>query len=97
MEQCVPTIHQEIVMAVDRLRHKILDHESFRVTIRKRHSNIDVSELIHATAALFTQRVDLEHPDKTVWIEVVGEQTGVSVLRPEEDILSIRALRGDIY
>ncbi len=97
MEQCVSTSTQEIVSAVDRLRHKILDKESFRVTVRRRHSNIDVRELIHATAALFSQRVDLEHPDKTIWIEVVGEQTGVSILQPEEDILSIRTMRDDIY
>jgi tRNA acetyltransferase TAN1 len=95
VERCVPTSLENIVQAATDLRPRIEPHESFRVTVRKRHSSIDTMELIEAVAAQFPMRVSLENPDRNLWIEVVGESTGVAVLRPRQDILSIAAMRGN--
>ncbi|MHA1903938.1 MAG: THUMP domain-containing protein [Candidatus Thorarchaeota archaeon] len=48
-------------------------------------------------ASVIPRRVDLDNPDKTVWIEIIGEQTGISVLNQDEDILSIMTLRDEQY
>jgi len=62
---------------------RIGDSESFRITVEKRRTLLRSREIIDAVAADINRKVDLEHPDWVVLIEVVGRYTGVSVVRPD--------------
>ncbi|MFW9803071.1 MAG: THUMP domain-containing protein [Candidatus Thorarchaeota archaeon] len=97
IEKCVPTSIEEIVKATEELSYKIDENDSFRVTVRRRHTELENMEVVTAAAAVISRRVDLDQPDKTVWIEIVGEWTGVSVLNQKKDILSIMTMRDDMY
>ena len=97
LERCVSSTLDEIVRATEELCQKIGDDESFRVTVRRRHTELENMEVVTAAAAVVSRRVDLDNPDKTVWIEIVGEWAGVSVLDQDEDILSIMTMRDDQY
>ena len=88
IEIVVRTDLEEIKRAVDNLSPKILEKESFRVTVEKRHSNLSTHEIIRVAAENIDRRVSLENPDKIILIEVLGRLTGVSIIKPT-DILSI--------
>jgi len=78
----------EIKKAVAKLHHKILENETFRVTVEKRHSNISTRDLIEVAVENLDRKVDLSNPDKIILIEVLGRLTGISVIKPN-DILSV--------
>lgn len=88
VEVVVRTRIEEIGRAATSLHHKILENESFRVTVEKRHSDISTRDIIEAAVKNLNRRVDLENPDKIILIEVLGRLTGVSVIKPN-DILSV--------
>ncbi len=96
IEKCVTSTLDEIVSAVVELRTKILDDEKFRVTVRRRQSNLASMDVVHRVAEVISRKVDLERPDKTVWVEIIGDLSGISVLVAENDILSVRTLESDI-
>jgi tRNA acetyltransferase TAN1 len=85
------------VQATEELLPKIGKDESFRVTLRKRHTDLDSKDVIIAVADVIPRRVDLDNPDWTVLVEIVGDWTGVSVLNEDDDILSIMTMRDDQY
>jgi len=86
IDKVVLTEAGRIVEAVKDLRLQIppRDEESFRVRVRKRGAPLDRMELIAAVADLFNNKVDLAHPDFEVRIEMVGELSGVSIIRRGE-------------
>jgi len=88
VEKVVRTDLGEIQRLATELGSKIKENESFRVTVEKRFTTTSTSDIIEAAAAIIERRVDLNHPDKIVLIEVVGGLTGVSVVKPA-DVLSI--------
>ncbi|MFX1441126.1 MAG: THUMP domain-containing protein, partial [Promethearchaeota archaeon] len=97
IEKCVSTSIENIVNATKELSYKIDESDSFRVTVRRRHTELEHMEIVNAAAAVISRRVNLDQPDKTVWIEIVGEWTGVSILSQNEDILSIMTMRDDMF
>ena len=97
IEKCVKSEIETIVEAAQELCSKVREDETFRVTVRRRHTDLDHMEIVGATADVISREVDLEKPDKHLWIEVIGDVTGVSVLVEEEDILSIMTMRDDMY
>ena len=88
IEIVVRTRIEEIKRAAAKLHHKILENETFRVTVEKRHSNIPTRDLIEAAVENLDRKVDLSNPDKIILIEVLGRLTGISVIKPN-DILSV--------
>lgn len=88
IEVVVRTKIEEIKRAAAGLHHKILENETFRVTVEKRHSNISTRDLIEAAVENLDRKVDLSNPDKIILIEVLGRLTGISVIKPD-DILSV--------
>ena len=97
LERCVSSKIPDIVAAVEELSSKIQDGETFRVTVRRRHTELQNMEVVEAAAAVVSRTVNLDEPDKTIWIEIVGEWTGVTILDQDRDILSIMTLRDDEY
>lgn len=83
VEEVVEAKPENIAKAVEKLAGKIPEDASFRVTVEKRHTTLSSREIIEAAASRVDRKVDLEHPDWIVLIEVLGGVAGVSVLKPE--------------
>jgi tRNA acetyltransferase TAN1 len=81
-----------IVEALTTMKSRVGPEESFRVTLEKRRTQLSSLEIIEPVAELFDQRVDLENPDWVVLVEVLGQDTGVSVVKPE-DVLNVQKER----
>lgn len=88
IEQVVDTNLEEISTQVFSLMKKINEKESYRITIEKRNSDISSTEIISKIADSITNKVSLEEPDWIVLVEILGNKTGVSVLK-SDDIFSL--------
>ncbi len=97
LEMCVDSSIDAMAESARALMEKIGEDESFRVSVKKRHTELDSMEIVRGVAAVIPKRVDLDNPDWTVLVEVVGEWTGISVLRESADVLSIMKMRDDMY
>ena len=73
---------------------RIAKKDTFRITVEKRHSTLESKEIINSVASRIQNTVDLEHPDWTVLIEIIGGQAGISVLRPGEIFSAVKEKRG---
>ena len=70
------------------------DTDTYRITIEKRGSEISSKELIDSIAEIIPNKVSLESYDWNVMIQIMGGITGVSILKDEE-ILSTLKLKRD--
>ena len=77
------------------LSQKIADDESYRITIEKRNSEISSKELISSIADNIDRKVSLDNPDWVLLIEVLGPNSGISVIK-EENILSVEKAKRSI-
>jgi len=88
IELVVRTNLDEIRKASIKLSSKILENETFRVTVEKRHTELPTRDIIEAVAANINRSVNLDDPDKIFLVEVIKGLTGISLIKPE-DILSV--------
>jgi tRNA acetyltransferase TAN1 len=71
--------------AVLRLRDGIAAGHTWRMTVKKRrHTRHHTIDIIRALANLVPGRVDLEHPDRILRVDILGNHAGLSVLTAEE-------------
>jgi len=96
LEFCVESNLDVISKTARGLLDKISENETFRVTVRRRQTELENMEVVKAVAEEIPRTVNLEMPDKTIWIEIVGKMTGMSVLDERTDILSIASLRNEV-
>jgi tRNA acetyltransferase TAN1 len=82
IEKVVHTDLVEIERMAILLGKKIEENEKFRITVEKRFSGTSTQEIIQSAAENIKRKVDLNKPDKILLIEVVARLTGVSVIRP---------------
>ncbi len=92
VDRTVDTKLEEIVKVVKELAGGIGPGETFRITIEARDSPYTDKELINAIADAVDRKVNLESPDKVVFLQIFGESAGVSVISPH-DIVSIQKLK----
>jgi tRNA acetyltransferase TAN1 len=59
------------------------------VVQKRRWQKYHTIEIIEFLAEGIESKVDLNNPDWIIWVDVVGRETGISLLRPQ-DIFSIR-------
>jgi tRNA acetyltransferase TAN1 len=78
----------EIQHVATELGSKIMENETFRVTVEKRFTTTPTQDMIEAAAANIERKVDLNKPNKILLIEVIGGLTGISVIKPD-NILSV--------
>jgi len=63
--------------------------DKWKMEISKHKSDLHDKELIiKLTEVIDKPKVDLENPDKTVWVEVVGNEAGIALLK-KGDFLKI--------
>ena len=77
----------EIETSVAELSDQILEDETYRISIEKRNSDLSSKEIITKIAGRIKNKVSLEFPDKILLIEILGNKTGISILK-KADILS---------
>jgi tRNA acetyltransferase TAN1 len=76
---------ESMKQAVSAMAYKILPSEKWMMHIeRRRYTAYHKTEIIKELAQVINEKVDLRNPDKIIWIEIVGKQAGISVIRPFE-------------
>jgi len=86
---------EEIEEAISSMSQEILDGETYRISIEKRNSDLSSKEIITKIADKIKNKVSLEFADKIILIEVLGNKTGISILK-KSDILSIEKTKRSI-
>jgi len=74
----------KITQNVMKLKDAIQKNDSYRITIEKRNTSISSSEIITEVAEIFPNKVSLNQPDWIVLIEILGNETGISILKDDE-------------
>ena len=75
------TTIEKIKQSVQKLKNIIQKNDSYRITVEKRNSNVSSKEIITEVANLFSNKVSLDKPDWIILIEVLGNKTGISILK----------------
>jgi tRNA acetyltransferase TAN1 len=88
IEAVVPTEIDRIKHAAKVLAAKI-GRNSFRITVEKRHSPLESIEVIKAIAGEIDSKVNLENPGWVVLVQILGDQTGLSVIKPDQTFSSV--------
>jgi tRNA acetyltransferase TAN1 len=95
IQKVIETKIEEIEKTVSEMSEEIIDGETYRISIEKRNSNLSSQEIIKKVATKIKNKVSLEFPDKVVLIEILGNKTGVSILK-KSDVLSIEKTKRSI-
>ena len=74
----------KIKQNVIKLKDTIQKNDSYRITIEKRNTSISSNEIIAEVAEIFSNEVSLNQPDWIVLIEIIGNETGISILKNDE-------------
>jgi len=79
---------QTILEIIQSSYYKYINSEDrFKIVLNRRKSpHIDRQSIINKIASILNNKVDLEHPDKIVHVEVLGNITGISYLNPNDII-----------
>jgi tRNA acetyltransferase TAN1 len=88
IEEVVKGTIDAIQQAAVTLAQGIEKSEKFRITVEKRRTELSSKTIIDAVAKRIVRKVDLEHPDKILLIEIIGQSAGLALIR-SEDVLSI--------
>lgn len=88
VQKVTDTNIDEIEKEVLTLKNLILENELYRISVEKRNSDISGQEIITRIAKNIKNKVSLEHPDKIVLIEILGNKTGLGIVK-KSDILSV--------
>jgi len=95
IQKITETNIESIEEGVSELIKLISNGESYRISIEKRNSNISSQELISRVAKKIKNKVSLEFPDKIILIEVLGNKTGIAIVK-KVDILSVEKTKRSI-
>ena len=88
IQSVTKTEMNEITKDVIKLKNIIQQNDSYRITIEKRNTDMSSTEIITEIAKIFPNKVSLNQPDWIVLIEILGDKTGISILK-ENEIFSL--------
>ena len=88
IQSVTETDMSKITKDVIKLKDVIQQNDSYRITIEKRNTDISSTEIITEIANIFPNKVSLNQPDWIVLIEILGDKTGISILK-ENEIFSL--------
>ena len=86
---------EEIEKITTFISEQISEDETYRISIEKRNSELSSKDIISKIANKIKNKVSLEFPEKTVLIEILGNKTGISVIK-NSDILSTEKTKRSI-
>lgn len=95
IQRVVETKIEEIENIAAEMSEKISKDEKYRISIEKRNSDLSSKDIISKIANKIKNQVSLEFPDKVVLIEILGNKTGMSILK-KSDILSTEKTKRSI-
>lgn len=95
IQEHVETKIDEIEKIIIKMSKQIFEGETYRISIEKRNSDLSSQELISKIASNIANKVSLEFPDKIILIEILGNKTGISILK-KSDILSLEKTKRSI-
>jgi len=84
IQRITDTEIDKIKQTVIKLKDTIQKNDSYRITIEKRNTDISSTEIITEIAKIFPNKVSLNQPDWIVLIEILGNDTGISILKDDE-------------
>jgi len=84
IQRITETEIDKIKQNVIKLKDTIQKNDSYRITIEKRNTDISSTEIITEIANIFPNKVSLNQPDWIVLIEILGNDTGISILKDDE-------------
>ncbi|MCV0373372.1 MAG: THUMP domain-containing protein [Nitrosarchaeum sp.] len=88
IQRVTETDINEIEKEVLDMKNLILEEESYRISVEKRNSDISGQEIISRVAKNIKNKVSLDFPDKIILIEILGNKTGIGIVK-KTDILSV--------
>ena len=84
IQRITDTEIDKIKQNVIKLKDTIQKNDSYRITIEKRNTSISSNEIITEIAKIFPNKVSLNQPDWIILIEIIGNETGISILKNDE-------------
>ena len=81
IQRITDTEIDKIKQNVIKLKDTIQKNDSYRITIEKRNTSISSNEIITEIAKIFPNKVSLNQPDWIILIEILGNETGISILK----------------
>ena len=84
IQRMTETEIDKIKQNVIKLKDTIQKNDSYRITIEKRNTSISSNEIITEIAEIFPNKVSLNQPDWIILIEILGNETGISILKNDE-------------
>jgi tRNA acetyltransferase TAN1 len=98
IERAVYTDIKNIEREVENLTMKKIEvNDSFRISVEKRHTSTRSKEIISSIANKLQNKVSLENPDWIILIEIIGNKTGISILKERDIFNSIMEKRKTGY
>lgn len=98
VERWCPSTIEKMAEVVEEMAKNIKPKEQWRMKINKRfynkHHTRELIELL--TQNVDRPNVDLEKPDKTIQIEIIGEEAALSLLEPREHF-SVNEVKKQLY
>ncbi|MEM4274335.1 MAG: THUMP domain-containing protein [Candidatus Nitrosocaldaceae archaeon] len=76
-----------------KLSSNIKEGESYKIEIEKRFTTLKSKDIISSIAEAIDRRVDLEEPDWIILIEIIGRDTGISLLKKDEIFSLVKSKR----
>ena len=95
IQKVIETKIEEIEKTVTEISEQISNNETYRISIEKRSSDLSSQEIITKIASKIKNKVSLEFPDKVILIEILGNKTGISILK-KADVLSVEKTKRSI-
>jgi tRNA acetyltransferase TAN1 len=84
----ISTSIENIKQTALNMAEEINNKQKYRISIRKRNTNISSTDLIEKIAPAINKKVNLKSPDLILLIEIIGDVTGMSLIKPKS-ILSV--------
>ncbi|MGI0102359.1 MAG: THUMP domain-containing protein [Nitrosotalea sp.] len=94
IQESTNTALDAIVKAVQEHVNDMQPDDSYRITIEKRGSELSSKEIIDSVAEIVKNKVSLEEYDWNIMVEIIGNVTGIAVLK-DQDIVSTLKLKRD--
>jgi len=88
IQKIVQTSEENIKKVALNLAKKISDQESYKIAVRKRSTNLSSTDIIDMIAPEIKRKVNLDNSDLILQIEIIGEISGISLIKPNA-ILSV--------
>ena len=95
IQKVIETTIENIEKTIENMNEQIKSGETYRISIEKRNSDLSSKEIITKIADKIRNNVSLEFPDKVVLIEILGNRTGISILK-KSDVLSVEKTKRSI-